>query len=225
MNIDLFLLRIVLLFLPGIIGYKTYRTLCSIGLKRKKIKDWEDFLNIFSFSIISYIILVLINSIFCFSFETKMLNAIFDQNVSINYFEISLSVVISILVGICGAYSSNKKIVFKFFQKLGITKHFGDEDVWSYINNSKDIEWVIVRDHRLNLMYYCYIMCFSDYGEKRELLLGDVNVYRNDTGEYIYHSDKLYICRDDYDLSIEIIDNQTKGEVNEQQEGNSKAAS
>jgi len=225
MSFDSFILRIIIILIPGIVGYKTYRILCSSGKKQKQLKDWEDFFNILVFSLFSYIVLkffiLLVNFIGMslsetfVGIKTSMLDAILDQNISVSYSEIFFSLLVSILIGIISATMSNKKLIFRFFKWIKVTRHYGDEDIWSYINNSSDIEWVIVRDHKYELMYYSYIMLFSDYGEKRELLLGDVDVYSNNSGDFIYHTDKLYICRDEYDLSIEITKTQKKGEGNE----------
>lgn len=167
---------------------------------------------------LSYLVLLIavffINIICHLNLQMKMLDALLDQKISINYVEIFLSILVAGLIGIFGAIISNRKWVFRFFKKLKITRHYGDEDVWSYIHNSSDYEWVIVRDHKYELFYYCYIMLFSDYGEKRELLLGDVAVYSNKSGDFIYSTDKLYICRNEFDLSIEIIESQQKGDKN-----------
>ena len=47
------------------------------------------------------------------------------------------------------------------------------------------------------------IQLYSDSGESRELLLNDVDVRDNATGAFLYHVSRLYISRDQHELSIE----------------------
>jgi hypothetical protein len=220
MNIDSFLIRLIILILPGLAGYKVYKSLLDAGMAKKKIKEWEDFLTIFLFSVISYLslygIVIIINLIGKCIFVGHLniivntLNAFLDSDIKINYLEIFISLILGSIFGVVIAFISNKKIANRFFRKINVTNHFGDEDVWSYINNSSEIGWVIVRDHKFDLCYFGYIMLFSDSGEKRELLLGDVDVYRNSDGTPLYNTDRIYLCRDEYDLTIEITNTQTK---------------
>jgi hypothetical protein len=85
--------------------------------------------------------------------------------------------------------------------------------------NSDAIDWVIVRDHKVDLVYYAKISLFSDSGEKRELTLEDVEVY-DTSWKLQYHTEKLYICRDDFDLSIELdVESQRKAKSGRRRRG------
>ncbi len=64
------------------------------------------------------------------------------------------------------------------------------------------IGWVTVRDHKLDLYYYGWIEAWSDSGEERELILREVEVYKNSTAEFLYESDVIYISRKHDDLTI-----------------------
>ncbi len=61
-----------------------------------------------------------------------------------------------------------------------------------------------MRDHKLDLVYFGWIEVFSDSEKERELLLRDVKVYSNTTGEHLYDASVIYIARDRYDLTLEV---------------------
>ncbi len=214
MNVDTFLIRLVLLVIPGLAGYKTFRTIQSTGKSRKQIKDWQDFLAIVFISVVSYgllyLVYVLIASIAkVVGFQTILLSvtsidALVNDKVSLNFFEIFYASLIAVLVGLASGMLYNKKVVFRIARSLRITQHYGDDDVWSYVTNSDDVEWLFVRDHPRELVYFGRLAVFSESDEKRELLLEDVDVYSNADGRKLYHTDSLYLCREDNELTLEI---------------------
>ncbi len=221
MQLDQFILRLVILLIPGVAGYKVYKQLRSTGRTLKQFKDWEDFLNVLLFSLVGYLILWAGAAIINFlrdliaplthsQLEVYMLRALLDVNVQPNYLEILLAVVVAVLLGIGAAWVSNKKWPFKFFKTIKVTNHFGDDDVWSFIMNSDDVFWVVVRDHKVDLAYVARIELFSDSGEKRELVLVNVDVRDNKNWKLLYKAERLYISRNDDDLSIEILSSTRK---------------
>jgi hypothetical protein len=87
---------------------------------------------------------------------------------------------------------------------LKVTRRFGDEDVWNYFNNIREVNWVFVRDHKLDLIYFGWISVCSDSEKARELLMRDVRVYSNSTNDFLYEVSLLYISREPFDLTIEV---------------------
>ncbi len=83
-------------------------------------------------------------------------------------------------------------------------KRSGDEDIWYLFHDGQTREWVYVRDHRTNLLYYGSILAYSDSERERELILEDVDVYTNDTVERLYAVKTMYVSRSSHDLSIEV---------------------
>ncbi|RCX10433.1 hypothetical protein DFR58_12925 [Anaerobacterium chartisolvens] len=228
MNFSVFVIRIILLLLPGIIGAKIYRKLRG---KRTK-KDWEDYSEIFIFSVVSYVLLGILQSvnlvIHPFSFSCKYsaitaFNAFVDEKAAINWDEVLFSVVIGIILAYIASYIYRFKIINRFGRLISATKRYGDEDVWDYLHNIPNIEWMVIRDHKINMYYYCWIKVFSETDEKRELLLGDVSVYNAD-GQFCYDTKAMYISREYHDLTIEffdtgdIQDTQITGEERDQSE-------
>jgi len=54
----------------------------------------------------------------------------------------------------------NYKIFHKFAQKLLISQKYGDENLYSYYLNAKEIDWVYVRDFERKLTYQGRVISF-----------------------------------------------------------------
>lgn len=205
MDISVFAFRLLLLFFPGIICCYIIDTF-TVHQERTQ---FEFIINSFLFGLISYIlywVLIIlchklnwiVNSDFVF------LKALNDTNHNISYREILYVSFLSAVVGIFITAIHTYKLHFRLIQKLKITRKFGELDVWGYLMNSSDTEWVTVRDIANNLMYDGWVQAFSDNSKEAELLLGDVVVYKNDTGEKLYDVDSQYLSLDRNNISIEI---------------------
>lgn len=63
---------------------------------------------------------------------------------------------------------------------------------------------MFVRDHKLDLLYFGWILVYSDSEKQRELLLRDVRVYNNSTDDFLYEVSRMYLSRESFDLTIEV---------------------
>ena len=139
-----------------------------------------------------------------------IINTLINKNGLIPWEDILYVSIIAIFIGFIATYFENYKLLNKFGRLIKSTKKYSNEDVWSYLHNAKflpnnkGLEWVIVRDHKLNLMYYGKILSFSDPDKDRELVLTNVIVYDNTTGNELYRVDIMYVSRDKYELTLEI---------------------
>ncbi len=208
MDLSSFVMKIIILLLPGILASKIYRKLRGKSNK----KDWEDFTEIFLFAVMSYVIVGFFKSlrlklhpfsISCNYSAVTTFNAFIDEREILSWDEIFLSVIIGLLLAFFASYIYRYKIINKFAQLVRASNRYGDEDVWDYFHNMSEVEWVVVRDHKVDLYYYCWIKAFSESGAQRELLLADVSVYNSD-GDYLYDVDAMYLSRDYYDVTIEL---------------------
>ncbi len=86
------------------------------------------------------------------------------------------------------AFVINHHWLHRLAHVLRVSRKFGDFDLWSHMLNSNAPSWVIIRDREQDLMYDGWIAAFSDGAEKNELLLGDVKVFRNSTGDMLYEA-------------------------------------
>ena len=118
-------------------------------------------------------------------------------------FEILIAQAIAFPLGLFVSASLNHIWWHRVAQRLGVTKRFGDSDVWSFVFNSDISPWVIVRDLEHDLVYEGYVSAFSDTVAVNELLLKDVRVLRNSTWEELYRVGALYLTRQRSAISLE----------------------
>ena len=85
------------------------------------------------------------------------------------------------------------------------------------------------RDHSNDLILDGWVQAFSDDSKDAEILIRDVSVYKNSTGERLYQIGAMYLSRNRQDISIECrtipVDDvvKWKEEKDEQSEGNTEA--
>lgn len=209
MNLDSFLIRLVFLGLPGIVGSKLYRKLRG----RRDQPAWEHFLEIALFSLLSYATYDYLSPWLPISSKGieepyTPLQALLHEDIPvawISWRQILCPSLIGIALAVTASYFDTYKLVTKLGRWVKATRRFGDEDVWDFFHNMPGVEWVFVRDHELDLVYFGWILAYSDSGKDRELILRDVDVYRNlGDAERLYQCAVLYVSRDKHDLSIEV---------------------
>jgi hypothetical protein len=206
LDISGLVIRIIFLLLPGAIGRTIYRKLRG----RAKRKDWEDLLEVTIFSLLSYatyaLIVHLINAGLAAGIQFTAFAAFFDEKVSIRWQDVLNSSLASVLLAVLASYVYRLNLVNRIGKLIKATTRFGDEDVWDFFHHSPNVRgsWVTVRDHKLNLYYFGWVEAFSDSGKERELLMGEVSVYDDATGDCIYKTDILYLSRANHELTIEV---------------------
>lgn len=200
--------RLLLIFFPGIIS-----AIIIDNLTIHRGRELKVFLlNAFILGLSSYF--VLFTWIYVNNWIVKMrgleptwkvnfLDSLIDKTSDIHIIEVLIATIVSVLLGLSISAAINYKLLHRFAKRIKITKKFGQLDVWSYTFDSPDIGWVIVRDLNQDLMYQGWVEAFSDTFEANELLLRDVMVYRNTTGEELYFMSGIYITRDLKSIIIE----------------------
>jgi hypothetical protein len=190
--------------MPGFIAFIIFR---KIAVYRKSSKKQFGFSEVFVVVICSLLIcfiydffIFLINKLFKTGY-TSTISKLFNVEIY-NTTELLFLCIISIILGFLLSGLESKKLINKVAVKLKITQYYGEEDIWTTFCSNNDINWVYVRDHKYNLIYYGAIKSYSDPEEDRELILTDVQVFSSD-GELCYNSPVLYICRHHHDITIE----------------------
>lgn len=217
MAVSAFLIRIIFLAVPGMVSYMLFRKLSG----RTKREKWEELCQVILFSLIiygTYSACIWFFGLFGLGRgELTFFKAIFDENVSIVWGEIIIACLLGIPVAFIASVIHTYKLINFFGRLIRVTRRFGDEDVWDFFHNlpeEVEHEWVFVRDHKTGLLYFGWIYLYSDSEKERELLMGDVDVYTNDEGEFLYKTEMLYLCRGRYELTIEIpMANEKSGET------------
>ena len=200
-------IRIVLVFLPGIISKLIIEALTVHSEKR------HFYFIVYSFILGNlcyanyFFILKAINWIPNVSIDTKLyyLSSLLEKNQTVQISEIIFASLLEIAWGIFFSNAINKKYLYRVMQRLTITTKFAEADVWSYLFNSQNEEmgWVRFRDPKTNLCYEGWVEAFSDKHQELELFIRDVTIYKNDTGEELYKSGGVYISRNANEVSIE----------------------
>ena len=136
--------------------------------------------------------------------DVLFFRAILDPAVMINLREVAVVTGIAILLGFIVAACISHKLLHRFARSVRITRKFGDLDVWTFLMTSPDVSpWVVVRDLEHDLMFTGYVQLFSESGERDELFLVDVTVYKNSTVEEWHQTPGLYLARARRHLLIE----------------------
>lgn len=193
--------ELAIIFLPGFVWMKIH---VKYGANKER-SQFDLILNAFLFGVVSYIILMTV-----YKFVGSELNVLgIDQNAtklldSKILPEVAYATSISVICGFIFVYLENRKAITFIVQSLGISKRFGDEDVWDFVFNSgsQDVTWVYFRDFEQSVVYSGYVGLFSESGQLRELLLQDVIVYDFD-GNELYQVPRLYLARDRDNIHIE----------------------
>ncbi|MGN2613014.1 DUF6338 family protein [Aliivibrio fischeri] len=198
-------LKLLILFLPGII--------CSFVVdmftNHKERTKFEFVLHSYIYGLMSYGIYWFVVTKFgiCLGLnqsEVVFLSSLLEKSKDISFLEVFHVCLVAVLLGCVVIYIHTHKLHFRLMRKLGITKKFGELDVWGYVMNSPDVTWITVRDIENNLMYDGWVQAFSDDSKEAEILLSDVVVYKNDTGEQMYEVNSQYLSLDRTKIIIEM---------------------
>src|SRR5713226_1717384 len=85
-----------------------------------------------------------------------------DVRTKIDLFEVFMASLLSIPVAFSAAFLVNFKTFHKLAQKLHVSQKYGDENLYSYYLNAKEIDWIYVRDFERNLTYQGRVVSFSE---------------------------------------------------------------
>lgn len=204
-------LRVLLLFFPGII--------CAIlvdMLTTHRERSVATFLvNSFVLGITCYLILYATShgwqllaswGDLPFTFEIVFFDLLLDKDRRLPWIEIFAAAGAAIPLGFVIAWVAEHKLIYRIAHGIGVTRKFGDLDVWGFLFNSPDIQWIVVRDIQNDLAFEGWVRAFSDAVDKAELILRDVRVYRNSTGDFLYEVGGVYLFRKVDGITIELAD-------------------
>jgi Family of unknown function (DUF6338) len=201
-KIDVLILQLAILFLPGLIWAK----LDARYTPKPKASDIEFFLRAFLFGVATYGIIFLIYSALGWPFTIINLADAGTQSVVTPAVlkEVLAATVLGFLLSIVWIYGSTYKWLTRFLQKIKATKTYGDEDVWDFTFNSSvaAVEYVHFRDFENKFVYAGWVMTFSETEKLRELVLRDVQVFDFE-GVLQYETPLLYLARNAENIHIE----------------------
>lgn len=208
MELSALTLRVLLLFFPGVICALVLRALTN----RRERATPEFLIDSFVLGVGTYLLLAGVRTGWAVLArragwplppEVTFFEVLVNDGGRISWGEISLSAVVAVLLGGMLSAITNHHVLYRVSERLGISRKFGDPDVWSYFLNSPDILWVAVRDVATDTVYEGEVEAFSDTGTAPELLLRRVKVSRSSTDAKLYECDRVYLSRDRSSLVVE----------------------
>lgn len=240
MTFDIFTIKLIFLFFPGIIGIKfknyllhrRHQTNSFMFFIESFILGTSSYLILFlTYEMINFIVLKIIFPIYKVDISSQPLKLNFLNFVSSNGnmikpFEIIFASLLSIiLVYLYAKYILNEKI-FNFLQNKFLTHEFYTDTVIDHLYLSRKHasiqgKSVFVRDKKENLIYHGFLNYYYFHKEHLalELFLTEVTVYSDkridnkDDCDELYEVSELYLCKNLNEITIEFPDPLTK-EVN-----------
>jgi len=198
MTLSALALKLILILIPG--GLATL-----ILEKLTTYLKWESFkfvINCILLGGLSYLLSDLIFYVFYADDITKFWLTFTSNNVP--FWEIIRATGVSIFVGFFVSWIENKKMITRFARKFNIADKYGEENLYSYFLNSKEVTEVYVRDIANNLTFYGIVDSFSENEQISEITLRDVSVYRYGDSVFLYEMPKVFLSRPKNAIFIEV---------------------
>lgn len=203
------LLSLVLIFIPGIICYGIIAALAE----KKSRDNVTMFLQIFMYGIFSYLLLFFahwcVPIVFPDISTIAILNPSEIEKSPINPKVIAWASAFGAFQGVVVTLNLNRQWALRLCRAVGLSERFGDEDVWTLLLNSTATDnFATIRHREQGLVYQGYVSGFSSGGEKRELLLLEVDVFAADSTDpaelvQVGKIAFLYLAFEDGDVTLE----------------------
>jgi hypothetical protein len=210
MNMTELTVKLLLLFFPGIVCFLTVDALTVH--RERKVHDI--FLLAFVYGLLSYLSYAILKALLGMSITAddglripppsiSIFRSLTNKDTGVDVVEVGFVTVLAVALAVSFSCAQNRYWFHDLARHLKITRKFGQPNVWSFALNANEVKWATVRDLDKNLMFQGYIRAFSDVEDPAEILLTQVSVYNEKTGELLYEADHVYLARDRADLTIE----------------------
>lgn len=198
MELSVLTLRVVLLFFPGV--------LCALvvhALTIHRERTTPQFLtSAFVYGVSTYLLLAGIRGAYAGAANlgewrapprVTFFTVLTNEKARIAWGEIGLSAIVALLLAFVVSAVANHNVLYRVAARLGISRRFGEPDVWSHFLNSPEIRWIAVRNLADDIIYEGFVQAYSDTGADPQLLLSDVSVYRASTGTKLHDRKRVYL--------------------------------
>ena len=206
-DLNSFVVTLAILLVPGYLGTLVYHRSRSVGrtTRDRGMISWGDFLQVLTFALVGQFPGLVLSGLVGWWQPPALLTVSVTSLATPHWlFDLVVPFCFAAFTGMVAAAIANRKLLHRWIARPLGTQRYGDEDVWTFLMNSKDLEWIVLRDHRFGLAYKGWIQLYSDSGMSRELLLNDVEVFDNASGARLYDVPRLYVSRDQHEISVEI---------------------
>ncbi len=127
------------------------------------------------------------------------------QKADINLKEVVYATLVSPIVAVFATTINNYKILNKISKIIRVSDKFGDENLFSYYLNSKEVLWVYIRDIGTNHTYKGRVFSWSETDNIQEIVLYDVTVYVYKSSKELYSLPSIYLAKPTGSFVIEAI--------------------
>jgi len=138
--------------------------------------------------------------------------SLFDKSIAISSWEILFTSFCGLILGFVVTAFIQKKILFRFAKIFNVSDKFGDENLYMYFLNAKEIDWVWVRDEDNGYTYEGRVDAFSENATTRELTLTNVKVYPYNDIKPLYEIPIIYLSFPIETTMVIEVPNKAKGE-------------
>lgn len=202
MKINLFILQLAIVFLPGLI----WAGVDASYARKSAPSDMAFLFRTFLFGLISYAVTFVLFSLAGWQFTLVDLSLAETDTLAprASAYEVISAIVVSLALSIIWIFASTYKWVTRFLQWINATKTYGDEDVWDFTFNSRNaaVEYVHFRDFANKIVYAGWVNTFSETGKLRELVLRDVQIFDFD-GKMLFEMPLVYLARPPESIHVE----------------------
>lgn len=196
-----FIQQFILFIIPGVITYLLFCYLTGKRLQSDLFAIAIIFISSTGSFLLGNLLLIILNIVPQFNFKLADVAQILTGNTNgITIPNLIAAIVSSVVLATVSVLFWDKRLLFRFANRLKITGRTDNNEVWDYMFDAQP--WVIVRDYVSNNVYYGCVLKYSDNNTIRELLLIDVSVWSKNDGNY--HMEQIYIARAPSEFSIEI---------------------
>lgn len=208
-------ITIVVILLPGLISCLLCET---ITVHDKKWDSFKYYVYSFIFGVLSYL---LIELAICITYSLHgylpiqwklpypdhlgIWDVITGKSTAFSWLEILFTTVFaSPIIAMSAAALVNHKIFNRFALWTNISSKYGDENLFSFFLNAKEVHWVYIRDKNIGLTYFGKIYSYSECDSIQELVLVNVIVYEYETSEELYSLHSIYLSKSLGEFVIEV---------------------
>ena len=207
MDISSLAVRLLFLFLPGILG----ATIVDILTSHRKRQPFHFILHSYLIGVASYGLLMLIvfisNKIALWQhshldWKVTFLKALLNDKKQIHVNEVFYASFLGVIIAFIVVLFINKKWLYNAANRFNLSQKHGDSDVWEFVFNSSTSDWINIRDNDNNLIYQGKVTSYSEKDDKRELLLAQVKVFTADDTTELYEMPFIYF---NFDIGSNIV--------------------
>ena len=210
-----FIQQFILFIIPGVITHLLFCYLTGKRLQSDLFAIAIIFISSTGSFLLGNLLLIILNIVPQFNFKLADVAQILTGNTNgITIPNLIAAIVSSVVLVTVSVLFWDKRLLFRFANRLKITGRTDNNEVWDYMFDAQP--WVIVRDYVSNNVYYGCVIKYSDNNTIREILLVDVSVWSKSDGDY--HMEQIYIARAPSEFSIEIDKYNKETDENEKSE-------